>query len=169
MPREERLSAASAAAGLPPGYELLEIAPSTEDYLRLRQVSGLVTRSASAAGAGLRNGLHAVRLDRGSDTVGMGRIIGDGSLFFHLVDVAVDPAHQGRGLGRAIVAALLDWIGRTAPAEAYVSLMANGNADRLYRRFGFGDVLPKARGMELWLNDSDMPDGTTRFTDHSLP
>ena len=35
-----------------------------------------------------------------------GGIISDGALFFHPVDAAVDPAHQGNGLGKAIVAAL---------------------------------------------------------------
>ena len=35
----------------------------------------------------------------------MGRVIGDGGLFFQVVDIAVEPAHQGRGLGKAIVAA----------------------------------------------------------------
>lgn len=80
----------------------------------------------------------------------MGRIIGDGALFLHIVDVAVDPHHQGRGVGKAIIAALLTHIENAVPAEVYVSLMANGEAYRLYEQFGFSSVLPEARGMALW-------------------
>ena len=80
----------------------------------------------------------------------MGRIIGDGALFMHIVDVAVDPGHQGRGLGTSITAALLSHIEGHVPAEVYVSLMANGDAHRLYERLGFSPVTPEARGMALW-------------------
>lgn len=38
----------------------------------------------------------------------MGRIIGDGGTAFQIVDVCVHPAHQGRGLGKRIMAALTE-------------------------------------------------------------
>jgi ribosomal protein S18 acetylase RimI-like enzyme len=138
--------------GIDEGYELVEAIPSVDDYLRLRRTSGLTSRSRDAAEAGLPSTFFAVCIRRGGETVGMGRIISDGALFFHLVDVAVEPAHQGRGLGKAVVAALLAHVRRIAPAEAYVSLMANGEAHRLYAGFGFLPVAPDARGMELWTN-----------------
>lgn len=131
-------------------YNLIEAIPTVEDYLRLRSISGLTPRSAEAAQAGLPGSFFAICVRYGESTVGMGRIISDGALFFHLVDVAVDPTHQGRGLGKAIVAALLAQVRKAAPAEAYVSLMANGEAHRLYEPFGFAPVMPEARGMALW-------------------
>lgn len=131
-------------------YKLIEAVPAVEDYLRLRSISGLTPRSAKAAQAGLPGSFFAVCAKHGDTTVGMGRIISDGALFFHLVDVAIDPDHQGRGLGKAIVAALLAHVRKLAPAEAYVSLMANGEAHRLYAPFGFAPVMPEARGMALW-------------------
>ena len=131
-------------------YTLTQAIPTVEDYLRLRSISGLTPRSAEAARAGLPGSFFAVCVRYGDAAVGMGRIISDGALFFHLVDVAVDPAHQGKGLGKAIVAALLAQVRNVAPAEAYVSLMANGEAHRLYAPFGFAPVMPEARGMALW-------------------
>ena len=141
----------SLVGDIPAGYALHEAVPSSADYLRLRQVSGLAPRSAQAAEAGLPNSLFGVCVRHAEGTVGMGRIIGDGALFLHIVDVAVDPRHQGRGLGTSIVASLLACVVRTAPAEAYVSLMANGEAYRLYEQFGFSSVMPEARGMAAWL------------------
>jgi ribosomal protein S18 acetylase RimI-like enzyme len=140
---------------LPAGYTLHEAVPVRDEYLRLRRVSGLTPRSRTAAEAGLPNSLFALCIRHGDETVGMGRIVGDGALFLHIVDIAVDPRHQGRGIGRAIVAALMNHIARIVPAEAYVSLMANGEAHRLYAEFGFAPVLPEARGMALWVRNPD--------------
>lgn len=54
----------------------------------------------------------------------MGRIVGDGALNFEIVDVAVDPEHQGKGLGRKIMEALLSWLEQQAPVGAYITLIA---------------------------------------------
>ncbi|MBB2166369.1 GNAT family N-acetyltransferase [Gluconacetobacter sp. 1b LMG 1731] len=136
---------------LPESYSIQDAVPGVEEYLRLRRVSGLAPRTAPAAEAGLPNSLFSVCVRQGAHVVGMGRVIGDGALFLHIVDVAVDPHHQGQGLGKAIVAALMRHIARTVPAETYVSLMANGEAFHLYEQFGFAAVTPEARGMALWV------------------
>jgi GNAT superfamily N-acetyltransferase len=74
----------------------------------------------------------------GDDVVGMGRLVGDGVKYFYVQDVAVEPAWQGRGIGQAIVDALLGWIAEVAPATAFVGLFATEEAMPLYRRNGFG-------------------------------
>jgi ribosomal protein S18 acetylase RimI-like enzyme len=51
----------------------------------------------------------------------MGRVLGDGGWYFHLVDMAVLPEHQRRGLGDAVMATLLERIRRQAPPGASVS------------------------------------------------
>jgi ribosomal protein S18 acetylase RimI-like enzyme len=142
---------AAAPIALPAGYGLHMGVPEIADYRRLRTASGLKPRSQAAAAAGLPNSFAGVHVRHGNTVIGMGRIVGDGSLFLHIVDIAVDPRHQGRGIGRAIVAALLAHIAAHAPAEVYVSLIANGKAHRLYAQFGFGEVTPDARGMALWM------------------
>jgi GNAT superfamily N-acetyltransferase len=81
----------------------------------------------------------------------MGRIVGDGALFFQVVDVAVEPAHQGKGLGKSIMEALMAELRRRVPAEAYVSLIADGEAHQLYQQFGFELTAPASVGMAMWL------------------
>lgn len=73
----------------------------------------------------------------GDRVVGMGRLVGDGVFYFYVQDVAVDPDYQGRGVGQRIVAALLDHIRHTAPANAFVCLFATDAALPLYERNGF--------------------------------
>lgn len=82
-----------------------------------------------------------VALD-GDIAIGMGRIVGDGVLYFYIQDVAVEPTYQGRGIGQRILEALLDWIRATAPAHAFVGLFATDAALPLYERNGFsrGDM-----------------------------
>ena len=80
----------------------------------------------------------------------MGRVVGD-DLFYQVVDIAVDPQHQGRGLGKLIVETLMRVLKRLAPAEAYVSLIADGKANELYAQFGFMATAPASIGMAQWI------------------
>lgn len=133
------------------GYSLSFGVPTVDDYRRLRSAAGLSARSATAATAGLANTAIGVIVRHGDDAVGMGRVIGDGGLFYQLVDIAVDPRHQGRGIGKWIVEELIEELRRTVPAEAYVSLIADGQANSLYAQFGFEPTAPASIGMAQWL------------------
>lgn len=79
----------------------------------------------------------------------MGRVIGDGGWYFHVVDMAVLPDHQRRGLGDRVLTHLLDTIRRDAPPGAQVSLLADPPGRRLYERHGFVDCAPQMTGMVL--------------------
>jgi ribosomal protein S18 acetylase RimI-like enzyme len=79
----------------------------------------------------------------------MGRVIGDGGTAFQIVDIAVEPEHQGKGLGKQIVAALVDHLRANAPPSAYVSLIADGDAQFLYAKYGFAPVMPESIGMAM--------------------
>ena len=122
------------------GIELVERFPDASEYRRLRAAAGLSRKGAEAAGGGLRGTLYGVSLLRDGEVVGMGRVIGDGGCFYFVVDVAVEPALQGRGLGRRIMEALDAWVRANAPATAHVSLIADGDAKYLYAKFGFVEL-----------------------------
>jgi GNAT superfamily N-acetyltransferase len=129
-------------------YELSDEIPAAEDYLRLRIVAGLSPKSAAGAAIGLPRSIFGVVVRREGQVVGMGRVIGDGGLMLQVTDIAVEPAHQGRGLGKAIVARIVKFLD-TVPDGAYVSLIADGEAHRLYGQFGFAPTAPKSIGMEM--------------------
>lgn len=79
--------------------------------------------------------------------IGMGRLIGDGGCFFQVVDIAVHPEHQGRGLGKAIMEAIMTYVSQELPDSAYVSLIADVPANKLYEKFGFLETAPRSLGM----------------------
>ena len=103
---------------------------------------------ASSAVRGGWTACHVVH-DGSGLVVGMGRVIGDGGWYFHIVDIAVLPEHQRRGLGDAALDELLDRIRRDAPPGAWVTLLADPPGRRLYARHGFTDTAPDSIGMAL--------------------
>ena len=126
--------------------------PETEEYCELRVAAGLRRRSAAAAARGLPASLFAVCARDGERLVGMGRVIGDGGLNYEIVDVAVAPDYQRRGIGFAIMELLMRYVHGHATDSAYVSLLADDGALELYRKFGFELTGPQTVGMALYIN-----------------
>ena len=120
--------------------------PTPDEYLTLRAAAGLSPFSRAAAELALPNTIFAVVIEEAGRAIGMGRLISDGGCFFQIVDIAVDPAFQGRGLGKRIMAGLMAHVA-TLPKGAYVSLIADTPADRLYAQFGFVATAPRSLGM----------------------
>lgn len=134
---------------IPDGYSILRATPSDADYRRLREQAGMSPKTAEAAARGLPNGLFAVQVVHDGETVGMGRVIGDGGCHYQVVDIAVLPAHQGRGLGKAIMREIAAWIESEVPESGYISLIADGQAHELYAQFGFLPTAPASIGMAM--------------------
>src|SRR5690625_4567134 len=115
-------------------YTLTEKIPLVDDFLRLRKVSGLTPRPRAAAEKALPNSLYGVYVKTGEQIVGMGRVVGDGALNFEIVDVAVDPDHQGEGLGRGIIEKIMNYLENHATKGSMNSLIAGVHG--FYAKFG---------------------------------
>jgi ribosomal protein S18 acetylase RimI-like enzyme len=126
-------------------YEVNEKVASVEDFLRLREVSGLSPRTREAAEKGLPRSLYGVTIKLAKESVAMGRVVGDGALNFQIVDIAVNPQHQGKGLGTLIMEHIMKYLDSEAPPGAYITLMAD--IPKLYEKFGFELSRPRSEGM----------------------
>ena len=135
------------------GYRLVDAAPGVEEYLALRQRAGLSPKTREQAAAALPGSWAACHVvhEASRQTVGMGRVLGDGGWYFHIVDIAVLPEHQRRGLGDAILRSLLDRIRGQAPKGDYVNLLADPPGRCLYARHGFAETAPHSVGMAVRL------------------
>lgn len=135
------------------GYTIIHATPTVDDYISLRALTGLTPKTLRAATVGLANTLFAVQIAESSSPntlVGMGRMIGDGGCFFQVVDIAVLPSHQGKGLGKMIMKELKDWMDENVPESGTVLLFADGRANELYKQFGFMETAgftPSSVGM----------------------
>jgi len=129
-------------------YKLIE----PQIYQHLRIESGLSPKSDEAAAIGMQHSLCCVAIvDQmdGDQIVGMGRLVGDGACHCQVVDICVLPNHQKQGLGKLIMQKLSDYIENNFPTSCNISLIADGEAYRLYEQYGFTSVWPASRGMGL--------------------
>lgn len=132
---------------MPAPYIVIETPPGPDIFCQLRHLAGLSPRPLEAVRRALPAscyGMHVVYQDQ---VVGMGRIVGDGALNFEIVDIAVIPSCQGKGIGRLIMENLMGWLSKHAIPGSYVSLIAD--VPELYAKFGFKSVSPESEGMSL--------------------
>ncbi|WP_051318076.1 GNAT family N-acetyltransferase [Cohnella thermotolerans] len=71
---------------------------------------GWGTVDSDMASHSLAHSLYAMVAVSGGAAVGMGRIVGDDSMYFYIQDVAVLPEHQRSGIGKLIAERLPDYI-----------------------------------------------------------
>lgn len=108
-------------------------------YAQLRQSAAWPCVPRSQAQAGIDGGFFNLVAFDGHTAVGMGRMISDGAIFFHIVDVVVNPAHQGRGIGSQLLKRLIGYARQATPpgCRSCVSLTAAEGKEGFYRRLGF--------------------------------
>ena len=146
--------------GLPDGFQSVDSLPPEATYIAMRLDCGLSHISPRQAAVSVKNAWYAVCItttqsnhDASEPTyVGMGRIISDGGWYFHIIDIAVRPEFQRRGIGDFIMSKLMARILEAAPQDEgfdpYVSLVADPPGQKLYKRWGFVETAPKSVAME---------------------
>ncbi|AXF56436.1 GNAT family N-acetyltransferase [Salicibibacter kimchii] len=121
--------------------------PNPMEYNDLRLEGGISGKSQEASTVGLKNSLFAVCIYDQKTLIGMGRVIGDGGAFFQVVDIVVKPSYQGQGLAKLIMKKLMNFLDENTYPGSYVSLIADGSANKLYEQFGFSYTYPRSQGM----------------------
>jgi GNAT superfamily N-acetyltransferase len=128
-------------------YEVIERTPTVVEYNDVRRDAGLSVKDSIAAAQGLSNSLYAVCIVHDDEVVGIGRVIGDGGLFYDLVDIAVVAEHQRKGAGKMIMDALMSYVNRNARPSSLICLMANKGIAPFYEKYGFKAREPDMPGM----------------------
>lgn len=118
--------------------------PAVDEYCDLRIACGLSPMDRAAAVDALPRSLHVITIRDEHRLVAMGRVVGDG-LHVQVVDIAVHPDHQGRGLSRTVMESIMTFI-HALPRSTIVNLFAD--IDWLYHKFGF-EVPAHTTGMTL--------------------
>lgn len=112
-------------------------APKVEDFLSLREKIGWQNVSAKDAKASLDNSLFHVAVYFEEQLVGMGRIVGDGVMYFYIQDVVVTPKAHGLGIGTLLMKQIEDYIAKNAKQGATIGLLSAKGKEGFYRRFGY--------------------------------
>lgn len=122
--------------------------PAAQEYIRLRVRTGMGFRERAMVEVALANSLFIVSLRNEGELIASGRVAGDQGLTFVITDIMVDPDYQGKGYGKLIMKEIDDYLEKNTDQHAYVCLIANKPADKLYAQFGFDYIEPDSCGMK---------------------
>lgn len=118
-------------------YTLVFRKPTGAELSALRRAAGWRVLSDADSQAGADGSLFAVVAESGGEFVGTARVVGDGRTVFYVQDVLVRPDWQGRGVGRAMMEQVMQYIASAACDGANVCLMAARGKEAFYEKFGF--------------------------------
>ena len=132
-------------------YCLVENQLKADDFLRLKVATGFRDRPFEQVEKALKNNLFDVTAVYNGEVIGMGRLVGDGVMYWYLQEIIVLPQFQGKGIGTEIVNRLLEYIEEnTTPGTfASVGLTAAAGKDTFYERFGFSKSLGMTKYLEV--------------------
>ncbi|MCA1065774.1 GNAT family N-acetyltransferase [Rossellomorea sp. AcN35-11] len=99
------------------------------------------------AEASLSNSIYSVVVMHGEVVIGMGRIVGDGAIYFYIQDIVVHPDYHGKGIGGKIMDELMGYIQEHAPDKVFVGLFASEGNVPFYEKYDFKDYSPNMTGM----------------------
>lgn len=133
-------------------YELVDNVLKAEDFVRLKVATGFLDRPLHQVEAALKNGLFDVSAVCDGKVVGMGRVVGDGAMYWYLQEIIVLPEYQGKGIGKCIVNRLIEYIKSAAiPGTIiYIGLTAVKGKEPFYEKLGFS-IHSTSTGMGQYL------------------
>ena len=123
--------------------EIAENVLTPEDFVRLRTATGFTDIPLPHATRALKNGLVNVSALCDGELVGMGRLVGDGAMYWYLQEIIVLPEYQGQGIGRKIVNYLVEYVilhSSTGKFTTIGGVSAKGK-EGFYQKMGF-EIIP---------------------------
>ncbi len=109
-----------------------------EDYCKLRESVEWLPYAKEQTQKALANSLYTVIAVDDNQTIGMGRLIGDG-VYYVIVDIVVHPNYHKQGVGSKIVNMLIEYVEKATPigGRSSVQLIAVKGKEAFYEKIGF--------------------------------
>jgi len=118
-------------------YNISFNSPVVEDFIQLRAKIGWGETDLAMAKNSLNASLFHVTIYAQSQLVAMGRVVGDGAMYFYIQDVIVNPSHQGRGLGKIVMENIENFLTKTSKKGSTVGLLAAQGKENFYKTWGY--------------------------------
>lgn len=112
---------------------------TADDFILLRNSTTWGVPPKTQIENSLNKSLYSVVAKDNDRTVGMGRLVGDGFMYWYIQDVIVLPEYQGKNIGRSIIENLLNYVKTNSLPEntVTVGLMAAKGKEGFYKKLGF--------------------------------
>jgi GNAT superfamily N-acetyltransferase len=128
-------------------YEILHESPDVSEFIRLRKSIGWGDTDFELADKSLRNSLFNVSIYDGDILIGMGRVVGDGHMYFYVQDVVVEPKYQQKGIGALLMKEIELYLSTNVKTGSTIGLLAAKGKEGFYLQYGYqersGDPLGK--------------------------
>ena len=105
-------------------YEIKNNIPTLEEYKYLCDSVGWTNyMNFEVAEISLQNSIYCITVKDNNQIIGMGRIVGDGAIYFYIQDIVVHPDYQKNGIGKKIMNTLVEYLnGNTRIKHSLVCL-----------------------------------------------
>ena len=109
-----------------------------EEYCKLRESVDWSLFSKEQMQKAVNSSLYTIIAVDGNQTVGMGRLIGDG-MYYIIADIVVYPAYQSKGIGTNITNMLIKYVENKTPigGRSSIQLIAEKGKESFYEKMGF--------------------------------
>lgn len=110
-----------------------------EDFVRLRVEAGFAEVPVDHARKALQNGLINVSAIYNGELVGMGRLVGDGAMYWYLQEIIILPQFQRKGIGTMIVNHLVDYAKANSITGKFTTIggVSAKGKEPFYEKMGF--------------------------------
>ena len=87
----------------------------------------------------LKNTLYSVTAFNDNEVVAMGRLLGDGAIYWYVNDMFVLTEYQSKGIGRQIMNMLIEYVKKNSfvGSEVSLCLMCAKGKEGFYEKLGF--------------------------------
>lgn len=91
----------------------------------------------------LQNGLMNVSAIYNGELVGMGRLVGDGAMYWYLQEIIILPQFQRKGIGTLIVNHLVDYVRENSVTGNFTTIggVSAKGKEPFYEKMGF-EIIP---------------------------
>lgn len=111
--------------------------PSIDAFSLLRSKVGWGELDVKLAQTSLKNSLFHVTIYDKSQLIGMGRVVGDGAMYFYIQDVIVDPNYQNMGIGSLVMKKIESYLAVSAKKGSTIGLLAAKGKEAFYSKYGY--------------------------------
>lgn len=118
-----------------------------EEYQSLRKTTSWDMIEDDVVKKALENDLFSVCVYESEKLIGMGRVIGDGAIYFYIQDIIVAPEYKRKGIGKLIMKKVEQYISKTANNNSFIGLMAAAGVKEFYYTFGYTERPDNRPGM----------------------
>lgn len=118
-------------------FDISNNKPSVEAFINMRTAAKWETPHRSTVELSVKNSLYWVCVRQNDELVGLGRVVGDGAMYFYIQDVIVAPSFQRKGIGNMIMANIECFLAANCAKHATIGLFSAKGKEAFYRKYQY--------------------------------